>query len=151
MEGEFIPKKRRSDSRYKDEYCDLIIEILARGDFISHFCSQVGISESTYYDWQKDNEEFAEACLRAKVEGKAFYETCAKQMVLGKLDSKGMGALALILNNKHREDYSRSPNGSGDTNINYIGNINNVSNLDEEQLKTKIETLQKKLGIIKSE
>ncbi len=48
-------------TKYKKEYCQALIDTLSRGGYAVTFCSEIGISESTFQDWVKANKEFSKS------------------------------------------------------------------------------------------
>lgn len=95
--------------KYDEEIVQKICEIVAEDEYyISEICLQVGIGESTFYEWKAEKPEFVKALkeadnkrleafrtaarkgLRTLLEGKEYEETTVeyKQVKNGK-DSKG--------------------------------------------------------------
>jgi hypothetical protein len=60
-------------TKYKDEYCDKIIELSAQG---MHFCEIAGqwrVAEETLNEWARSIPEFSEAKAIAKTVAKAYW------------------------------------------------------------------------------
>lgn len=122
-----------------------IKRIAKEGGHVAAMCCAIGIkSKDTFYRWVEEYPEFKEAYNEAKLISQAAYENLAFQMATGvvKGDAK---TLAIILNNKFKEDYTRSAGGAG-TEIN-IGSINTIEHLDNNALNDKIKKLTEKLEI----
>ena len=54
-------RKTLLDAQLQRKMCDL----LAQGHTVSAVCGAVGISESSFYQWKRDNSQFSEATTRA--------------------------------------------------------------------------------------
>lgn len=61
-------------SKYKAEYCDLLIQRAREGASLTEFCAEVGISRQTLHNWKDSHPEFLDAYIRAEVEGRAYWE-----------------------------------------------------------------------------
>ena len=48
-------------TKYKPEYCELLLQTCEEGGFIAHFCVKVKITRPTFYEWKDTYPEFAEA------------------------------------------------------------------------------------------
>jgi hypothetical protein len=62
-----------------EEICSLI---KSDSDTISEICSQVGISEDTFYEWQKSKTEFSDAVKKAKGEFDELIASEAKKSLV---------------------------------------------------------------------
>jgi hypothetical protein len=78
----------------------------------------------------------------------AFYESILLAGAIGKIKNFNFNAVAMIMNNKFKDEYTRSATGSN-TEIN-IGAINTIENMSSSELDKKIESLQRKLRLIPS-
>jgi transposase-like protein len=54
-------RKTLLDAQLQRKMCDL----LAQGHTVSAVCGAAGISESSFYQWKRDNSQFSEATTRA--------------------------------------------------------------------------------------
>lgn len=125
---------------------DKIKEVASQGGHVAAMCVSIGIkSKDTFYRWINEYPDFKDAYEEAKLLSLKFYEELSLRMALG--DIKGDAkTLAIILNNKFKDDYSRSANGAG-TEIN-IGSINTIEKLSSDELDAKIKQLTKKISVI---
>ncbi len=146
-----MPKKRSTQkivnvgrpSSYSDEYCSLIRVLRSQGHGISGFCSYVGISEKTYYNWQKEHPEFAEACEIAVQDSDAHFTQLMLDGGTGKIDKFNQQAINAVYNRQHgvvKDDNHK-------TEIN-IGNMNVLQNLSDEDIQARIAHKLKLLGPI---
>jgi hypothetical protein len=63
---EYLAKKEGRPSAYKPEYCDLVVEYMARGKSLTAFAGSIRQGKRTVYDWIEQFPEFAEAVERAR-------------------------------------------------------------------------------------
>jgi uridine phosphorylase len=145
MNENLVPKA----SKYEPWMCDKIIEVAAQGGHVSTMCQAIGVrSKDTFYRWAKEHKEFAEAYEEARMLSQAFYESILLAGAIGKIKNFNFNAVAMIMNNKFKDEYTRSATGSN-TEIN-IGAINTIENMSSSELDKKIESLQRKLRLIPS-
>lgn len=70
-------------SLYKEEiHCPMIIEIMANRNkgTLSAFCVEVGIGESTFYDWTRDNEIFLKCYALGKMYARENWEADGREI-----------------------------------------------------------------------
>ncbi len=81
------------ESKYKPEYCELLIEHMAGGFSFDSFGAKVRCGGRTLYDWLVKHEDFNTAYTMAKHEALEFYEKHLVAKVTGKklkeLDADG--------------------------------------------------------------
>jgi hypothetical protein len=146
-EGEVIRKPRSTG--YKPEMCAQIIEVAESGGHVAAMLKAIGIkSKDTFYRWLREYPEFNEAYEESKLVSQAFYEEVLLAGALGKIKNYNFSSMAMILNNKFKESYSRGTGSNTEINI---GSINSIEHLDGKELDKKIERLQKKLNLIPQE
>lgn len=139
---EVLPRKKK-DTKYEPWMCDAIVEVANNGGHVAQMCLAIGVnSRDTFYRWLELYPEFKEAYESASISSLAFYEQVMLGGGLGKIKNFNFNAIAMIMNNKYRGEYTRGT-GAG-TEIN-IGSINTLSHLDENMLNKKIEAIQHKL------
>ena len=61
-------------SKYKEEYCGLLIEIMKEGYSCVEFCSRIDIHIDTFYEWLKVHPAFSESYAQARIHAAAFLE-----------------------------------------------------------------------------
>ena len=134
---------------YQPWMCEAIKDVARDGGHVAAMCVKIGIkARKTFYEWVELYPEFKEAYEESKMISLACYEDIALQMIKGNIKGDAK-TLAIVLNNKFKEDYTRSASGAG-TEIN-IGQINTIENLDSEALDDKIKKLSKKLQIAQAD
>lgn len=142
-EGKLIKK----NTAYEPWMCSEIIKIAEEGGHVAQMCTAIGIrSRDTFYRWLEEYAEFKEAYETAKLHSQAFYENLLLAGAVGKIKNFNFSSIAMIMNNKFSDDYHRSGGPAG-TEIN-IGSINSIERLDTPALDKKIESLQRKLGLL---
>lgn len=139
---------RKKQTKYEPWMCDVIVEVANQGGHVAQMCVAIGVnSRDTFYRWLELYPEFKEAYESASISSLAFYEQLMLAGGVGKIKNFNFNAIAMIMNNKYRGEYTRGT-GNG-TEIN-IGSINTLSHLDENMLNKKIEAIQQKLQHLNS-
>jgi len=62
-------------TKYKDEYCQEVVEYLARGKSVTQLSAHLQVSKSTIYLWAEQNTKFSDALLRGQELSEAHWET----------------------------------------------------------------------------
>jgi hypothetical protein len=89
-------------TKYKEEYCELLEEILQRGDFAVTFCKEVGIGEDTFQAWVKKHPSFSKSYGKGKAASKALFVEKMRKAAWGEEDIKANnGLVALLAVNVH--------------------------------------------------
>ena len=101
------PKKRRMRSyKYKEEYCDLMIEKMSEGysyEAVAGFC---GVCRDTLYEWEKKFPEWKAAKKEAFTQCQIFWEKAGLQgMFMGGKETPFNSAV-WIFNMKNRFNWS---------------------------------------------
>lgn len=52
---------RGAPTKYKSEYCKLLLQSARREETVEGFCADIGIAKNTFYEWCKAHTEFADA------------------------------------------------------------------------------------------
>jgi hypothetical protein len=126
--------------------CDELVKVAQAGGHVPAMCRAIGVrSKDTFYRWLTRYPEFNEAYEEAKLASQELLEQLLVGIATGKVKGN-FNAVAMLLNNKFRKEYSRNVSGSN-TEIN-IGAINTIEGLDDKKLDEKIKSLQAKLNLI---
>lgn len=88
---------------YKPDYCNEIIECLAKGHSIAAFAGEIGVAASTVYKWITDIEEFAQAYAIAKAKAIRFWET--KLIEIADSGKGNVTAIIFGLKNRAAEEW----------------------------------------------
>ncbi len=145
IEGEVLQKER--EWKYEPWMCQAIIDAAKQGKRIAGMCNVIGIkSKDTFHRWKREIPEFKAAYEEANLYSQELFEDIIVAGGTGKIKNFNFNAIAMLMNNCFKEDYSRSATGSN-TEIN-IGEINNSMSLTDEELKRKLLNVGKKLHFI---
>ena len=90
----------RGVTLYKEEYCERLIDWMAKGMSFESFAGEVGASKQTIYDWVDRRPEFAEAKRLAFDKCRVFWEKLMIAGAAGKI--KNFNATMVIFNMKNR-------------------------------------------------
>jgi len=125
-------------TKYKEEYCQEIIDFMKQGYSKEAFAGHIGISKQQIYRWRVKHKEFRTAIKRAETACQEFWEELGIQLVLA-----GQGnATAWIFNMKNRF----RKNGWNDEtkqNINFKG-LNNLIQVNESHKSVGVADESKK-------
>jgi len=82
-------------SKYKPEYCDLLVKMLADGASLTEFRAEIGgVSPQTLHNWKERHKEFLEAFTRAETMGEAYWERKLRTELM--LDNKANAPLVKL-------------------------------------------------------
>lgn len=66
-----LHKASGQPTKYKDEYCELVVKLAKKGFTHVEIAAHIGIAENTLYNWRDDNPKFLRSLKRAKTISKA--------------------------------------------------------------------------------
>lgn len=138
-EAEILPARRGAPTKYKVEMCDVIKAVATDGGFHAAMMVACGITNDTFYRWQREIPEFREAVAQADLISLALQEAALMDGMMGRIKNYNFNANAMILNNKYKALYTRGE-GSGNTEV----TINTI-NLTPDQMDIKISQKLEKL------
>ena len=97
-----MTNKRRvgAPTKYKQEYCDALIEHMSRGLSVEAFCGVISIHKDTFYEWIKRHDEFADAKKIGICKSQYFWEVLGIQGASGRIKDFNVGSW--IFNMKNR-------------------------------------------------
>jgi transposase len=87
-------------TKYKPEFCELLIECMKKGYSFEAFGSEVSISKQTLYDWVERYPEFSDAKNIGLSHARKFWENIAILACLG--DNKMANPAIWVFNMKNR-------------------------------------------------
>lgn len=90
-------------TKYRDVYCQMIIEHLSQGLSVESFAGVVGVCFDTIYEWAKVHPEFSDAIKQGKAKKRLWWEKLGQAGIAGKL--KNFNASGWIFHMKCREQY----------------------------------------------
>ena len=121
-----MAKNQGQPTKYKEEYCELLIEHMNQGLSYESFAGAVGASRQALYDWEKVHEEFAQAKEIAWERSRVFWEKLGIDHILNTSESttgigsssKSLNASVWIFNMKNRFGWRDKQPDEHDTVIN---------------------------------
>ena len=92
-------------TKYKEEYCELAIELAEKGKTHIQICAHIGISERTLYNWRHTYPQFLQALSRAK----AVSRSKLLDIAFANLENRNFNTnlLKLILENYNNHHLNR--------------------------------------------
>jgi hypothetical protein len=66
-------------SKYKEAYCQEVINHCADGSSLTSFAAEIGVARDTISEWAKVHPEFSAAVKKAKAKCAAWWEKTARQ------------------------------------------------------------------------
>lgn len=88
-------------SKYKEEYCQQVIDYMTKGNSLVQFAALIGVSKATVYEWQKEHPEFEAAYKEAYSKAESFWEKIAQGRALKKIEANDT-MLIFYLKNRFR-------------------------------------------------
>lgn len=96
-----MARKAGQPTKYKPEYCQLVIDHMSRGLSFESFAGVVGTCKQTIYSWMAKYPEFLDARNQADAKCRLFWEKCGiKGLFLGQQDK--FNATVWVFNMKNR-------------------------------------------------
>ena len=77
---------RGAKSRYKEEYCEQVIEMMKEGQSKAEVCLGLDCCFQTFLNWQKENPQFLEAVKKGVNLSKGVWEQKGRQAAFGQLE-----------------------------------------------------------------
>lgn len=68
-------------TKYKSEYCDMVVEWLAEGKLLYNFAKHINVGVVTLHDWRNAHEEFSKAIKKGEVLKQYIAEKYVENMV----------------------------------------------------------------------
>lgn len=78
-----------------------VIEQLKKIPIVQHACEKVSVSRATYYNWKRDDEEFAKQADEAISDGTGFVNDMAESQLLSAIKDGNLGAITYWLKHRH--------------------------------------------------
>jgi len=136
MEKEKAPKPEGyttgRPTKYKPEFCEMLIEHMAQGGSFEGFAAVIKVSWEALYDWVDKHPEFFQAKKDGFAASKKFWEDTMADQARGKINGSST-ALIFALKNRFPKDYRDRTEIKHQA---YIGDIeNDPERLSPEQLE----------------
>jgi hypothetical protein len=127
-------------TKYKAEFCNLVIELMKDGASKAECCVDMGITPQTFIEWAKDKEEFSEAVKQGELASKAWWEKKGRSATFG--GEEGFNATSFIFNMKNRfknnDDFG---DNWADMRENKLSGNVGLTDLSDEELDRKLKQL----------
>jgi len=91
-------------TKYKEEYCQQIVDFMSDGASIVAFAAEIGVNDSTIYEWASVHPEFSRAKKLAMSKSQAWWEFQGRRGMFTGNDTK-FSASTWIFNMKARFGY----------------------------------------------
>ena len=77
--------KAGQPTKFKEEYCEMLIDHMAKGGTFKSFGADIRTPEATLYNWLKQNPKFLESKRIGEVCSAKYYENMGISMALGQI------------------------------------------------------------------
>lgn len=98
-------------TKYKPEFCELILEIGAQGGWLSEMAEACDVHRSTMDEWASAHPEFSEALARAKQKAQAWFEEQGRKGLT--YDKFNAALWSKQMSARHRDEYTERREVSG--------------------------------------
>lgn len=95
-----VKKKAGRPTKYKEEYCELLIKHMAEGLSLEAFAGVVGVNQDTIHEWVKKHPKFSEAKSLGLPLARLFWEKLARGIALGKIQGANAAVAIFCLKNR---------------------------------------------------
>lgn len=107
---DLLPRGR--PTKYKQEYCQQVIDWMAQGKSKTWCAAKMGIDVHTFIDWERNNPEFSAAGKKGMALSQAWWEDLGQNAAMGNVDN--FNGTAWIFNVKNRFGWRDKVELSGD-------------------------------------
>ena len=76
-------KTRGAPSKYKSEYCNLVVEEMEQGKSLTAFAAEIGVCRSTISNWMDEHDDFLVAVKKGMAKCAAWWEARCRQIAMG--------------------------------------------------------------------
>lgn len=129
-------------TKYKKEYCDMLVEHLSNGLSYEAFAGLIRVSKDTLYEWEKEHKDFSDAKEVGTSAGQLFWEKLGIDNIINQSDSHGMGISSSrslngqvwSMNMINRFKWRRQQKDEATVNV----QVNNYEKLDDAQLDQEL-------------
>lgn len=70
-------------TKYRTEYCDMLVEHMSDGASITSFAAEIDVSRSTITEWEGVHPEFSASVKRGKAKCAAWWEKLGRSGAMG--------------------------------------------------------------------
>lgn len=120
-------------SKYKEEYCQMLTEHMAKGLSFESFAAIIHVHRDTLYEWNNKFSEFAEAKRVGTDKNLLFWEQKGIEGMCGMIED--FNATAFVFNMKNRHKWRDKQPDENDV----VVNNNNIQSLSDAEIDRRIE------------
>ncbi len=91
---------RGQPTKYKPEYCQLIIEHLKGGKSIETFPATIDVSRDSIYEWEKKHPDFSYSIKKARMLSQDHYENLGYMGMTGLIEGFNATVWIFIMKNR---------------------------------------------------
>lgn len=147
MEAPNEERKVGRPTKFKPEYCELLIEHMAKGLSFEAFAGRIGVSRRVLFDWEKAHQDFLHAKEIGIEKARIFWEELGIKHILNESESvpnvgsssRSLNASVWIFNMKNRFQWRDKQPGETDV------VVNNYQNQSDEELKKRAAELAEEI------
>lgn len=92
--------------KYKVEYGQLAVEILAKGKSLAAVCAHLNISRPTLYEWRDRFPEFKKSIELGLQKAQVYWENIGEDGITGNIKNFGGSPWIFTMKNRFRDDYA---------------------------------------------
>jgi len=93
-------------TKYDKKYCEVVIELMAKGYSKEACAGAIGIAKQTLYDWAKAHKEFSDAISIGEARCQFFWESMGVDYTVFSKNGKQINGQVYGLNMKNRFNWS---------------------------------------------
>lgn len=94
------PRKRGRPTKFKEEFCDMLVEHMAEGYSYESFAGVISVTRSRLYVWEKEYPIFKDAKFLGREKCLLFWERIGRAGAMGEI--KGFNCATWIFQMKNR-------------------------------------------------
>lgn len=121
-------------TKYKPEYCQMLIDHCKVGNSFETFGATIGVSRDNVYEWAKQFPEFSEAKSTALDMAQLFYEQEGSKGMLGK--TRNFNSTVWVFNMKNRFKWHDNIQVTQDVKVEKVDNTQELAKKLTEIIKT---------------
>jgi hypothetical protein len=96
------PKENGRPTKYKEEYCKMLVDHMAEGMSYESFAGFIGVNRDSLYEWDKHYVNFSDAKKIGRAKQEYANEKTLHQIAKGKLRDANVTAQIFIMKNCHK-------------------------------------------------
>lgn len=114
-----LKKKRGQPTKYKDEYCEMLVEHMNKGLSFESFAGLIGVTKETIFNWLEKNKQFFDSKKKGEVRCRLFWERLGIAGSSGKLKNFNCGTWIFNMKNRFAWKDRQEIDQNSNINVNY--------------------------------